>query len=77
MLVCADRSIGGTLPEQADAAAHRGADARLLAGPGTGKTWTLVEYVVGLINAGCSPSEIVCLTFTIPRRQWASGVTDP
>lgn len=64
-MVCADRSIGGTLPEQARAAAHRGGvAARLLAGPGTGKTWTLVEYVVGLINAGSSPSEILCLTFT-------------
>lgn len=52
------------LPEQARAAAHRGADARLLAGPGTGKTWTLVEHVVGLIHGGCPASKILCLTFT-------------
>jgi ATP-dependent DNA helicase UvrD/PcrA len=63
-VVCADRNVGGLLPEQATAAAHRGADARLLAGPGTGKTWTLVEHVVGLINAGCPASQILCLTFT-------------
>jgi DNA helicase-2/ATP-dependent DNA helicase PcrA len=63
-VLCEDRDVGGILPEQATAVAHRGADARLLAGPGTGKTWTLVDHVVGLINDGCPASEILCLTFT-------------
>lgn len=63
-MVCGDRNIGGMLPEQAAAASHRGADARLLAGPGTGKTWTLVEHVVGLISGGCPAAQILCLTFT-------------
>lgn len=64
MVVCADPILGGSLPEQAAAASHRGSDARLLAGPGTGKTRTLIEHVVGLIREGVLPSDILCVTFT-------------
>src|ERR1035437_3891873 len=63
-MVCEDHDVGGLLSEQAMAAAHRGGDARLLAGPGTGKTRTLVAHVAGLIAAGVPANEILCLTFT-------------
>jgi DNA helicase-2/ATP-dependent DNA helicase PcrA len=36
----------------------------LLAGPGTGKTTTLIEHVVGLLHEGVAPERILCLTFT-------------
>lgn len=63
-MVCEQRPIDGLLPEQETAAAHRG-HARLLAGPGTGKTRVLVALVAGLINDGIArPDEILCLTFT-------------
>jgi DNA helicase-2/ATP-dependent DNA helicase PcrA len=39
-------------------------DARLLAGPGTGKTKTIVEHVANLIRSGVQPAEILCVTFT-------------
>jgi DNA helicase-2/ATP-dependent DNA helicase PcrA len=65
MAVCQPREIGGPLPDQVAAAGHRAGDARLLAGPGTGKTKTLVDLVVSLIRDGSAqPSEILCLTFT-------------
>ncbi len=64
-LACEERPIHGLLPEQAAAAAHRGSHARLLAGPGTGKTKTLVELVASLITEGTARAdEILCLTFT-------------
>lgn len=63
-MVCGEPNLGGSLPEQAAAGAHRGSDARLLAGPGTGKTRTLIEYVVGLIREGTAPPQILCVTFT-------------
>lgn len=63
-MVCEKREIGGLLDEQRVAAAHRGSHARLLAGPGTGKTWTMVEYVASLMQDGVDASEILCLTFT-------------
>lgn len=61
---CEDRPITGLLPDQQRAADHRGGHARLLAGPGTGKTRTLVELVSSLIRDGSLPGEILCLTFT-------------
>lgn len=62
---CEERPITGLLPEQSVAANHRGTHARLLAGPGTGKTRTLVELVASLINERtASADEILCLTFT-------------
>ncbi len=64
-MACEERPITGLLAEQSAAAAHRGSHARLLAGPGTGKTRVLVELVASLINEGAaSAEEILCLTFT-------------
>ena len=64
-MACEERPITGLLTEQAAAAAHRGNHARLLAGPGTGKTRVLVELVASLINEGTATAdEILCLTFT-------------
>lgn len=36
----------------------------LLAGPGTGKTTTLIERIKNMLNSGVMPSEILCLTFS-------------
>jgi DNA helicase II / ATP-dependent DNA helicase PcrA len=64
-MACEDRPITGLLGDQKVAAAHRDRHARLLAGPGTGKTRTLVELVASLINDGSATApEILCLTFT-------------
>ncbi len=64
MTVCGDRIIG-CVPEQDAAAAHRATNARLLAGPGTGKTRTIVELILSLIQSGdAQANEILCLTFT-------------
>lgn len=55
----------GLLPEQEAAAGHIGAHGRLLAGPGTGKTYVLtrrVEYLVS--ERGVAPQQILALTFT-------------
>ncbi|GAA3268822.1 hypothetical protein GCM10020258_40710 [Sphingomonas yabuuchiae] len=51
-------------PEQADAARHRGAPYLLEAGPGTGKTQTLVGRVAGLVEEGVDPTGILVLTFS-------------
>ncbi len=51
-------------PLQASAAAHRG-DAYLLeAGPGSGKTQTLIARVEGLLEEGIDPRRILLLTFS-------------
>jgi len=53
------------LDEQRRAASYDGGNARLLAGPGTGKTWTLrarVEYLV--LEKKVKPSTVTALTFT-------------
>lgn len=49
---------------QADAAAHRGVAFLLEAGPGTGKTRTLVGRVQGLLADGVDPRRILLLTFS-------------
>jgi DNA helicase II / ATP-dependent DNA helicase PcrA len=55
----------GLSPEQETAASQSGSHARLLAGPGTGKTHTLARKVVYLVSElGVPPSEILVLTFT-------------
>jgi len=36
----------------------------LLAGPGTGKTFTLIERIKSMLENGVLPSEILCLTFS-------------
>lgn len=51
-------------PSQDRAAAHRGAPFQLQAGPGTGKTRTLVKRVVSLLEDGIDPAAILVLTFS-------------
>lgn len=55
----------GLLPGQRTAAAHSQGHARLLAGPGTGKTYTLMKHVLFLVmEQKVDPPEILALTFT-------------
>ena len=49
---------------QAVAAAHRGEAYLLEAGPGTGKTQTLIARVEGLLDEGVDPRRILLLTFS-------------
>jgi len=50
---------------QKDAASHSGSHARLLAGPGTGKTVTLTRRLVKLIlEDGVDPNKILAVAFT-------------
>lgn len=51
-------------PSQDRAAAHRGAPFLLQAGPGTGKTRTLVKRVKSLIAEDIDPSSLLILTFS-------------
>lgn len=55
----------GLLAGQENAASHVGMHARLLAGPGTGKTHVLTRRVVFLLTErGVPPSQVLALTFT-------------
>lgn len=51
-------------PTQAQAAGHRGLAFQLQAGPGTGKTRTLVRRIEGLLADGVDPTTILVLTFS-------------
>lgn len=51
-------------PSQDRAAAHRGYAFQLQAGPGTGKTKTLVKRVLSLLSDGIDPAGILVLTFS-------------
>jgi DNA helicase-2/ATP-dependent DNA helicase PcrA len=51
-------------PSQDRAAAHRGSPFQAQAGPGTGKTRTLVKRVASLISEGIDPAAILILTFS-------------
>ena len=51
-------------PSQDRAAAHRAKPFLLQAGPGTGKTRTLVKRVVSLLAEGADPAAILILTFS-------------
>src|SRR3989339_2172941 len=52
-------------PDQATAVHHTGVHARLLAGPGTGKTFTLTHRVLSLVlKENVDPENILLLTFT-------------
>lgn len=51
-------------PSQDRAALHRGSPFQLQAGPGTGKTRTLVKRVVSLLAAKIDPAAILILTFS-------------
>ena len=50
-------------PEQQQVVGHRGGPLLVLAGPGTGKTTTIVEAVVSRIERGLDPEQILVLTF--------------
>jgi superfamily I DNA/RNA helicase/RecB family exonuclease len=49
---------------QRDVLAHSGGPLLVLAGPGTGKTTTLVEAVARRVEGGLSPDEVLVLTFS-------------
>jgi len=52
-------------PDQIAAASHQGTHSRLLAGPGTGKTLTLIRRIIYLIEEqNIDPHKIAILTFT-------------
>lgn len=51
-------------PAQDTAAAHRGSPFQLQAGPGTGKTRTLVKRVLSLLDENVDPASILILTFS-------------
>ncbi|MEM8993799.1 MAG: UvrD-helicase domain-containing protein [Acidobacteriota bacterium] len=51
-------------PSQKRAAEHAGSPLLLVAGPGTGKTRTLVARIVHLIGRGVDPRSILALTFS-------------
>ncbi len=55
----------GLTPDQAKASQHVGTHARLLAGPGTGKTKTMTNRVLSLVlKHNVDPNSILILTFT-------------
>src|SRR5688572_15297012 len=51
-------------PDQRRVADHRGGPLLVLAGPGTGKTTTLVEAVVARVERGVAPEQVLVLTFS-------------
>jgi DNA helicase II / ATP-dependent DNA helicase PcrA len=51
-------------PSQDRAARHRGSAFQLQAGPGTGKTRTLIKRVLSLLRDGVDPASILVLTFS-------------
>ena len=51
-------------PSQDRAAAHRGTPFQLQAGPGTGKTRTLIKRIVSLVDQGVDPSSILVVTYS-------------
>lgn len=54
----------GLDPDQQQVVDHRGGPLLVLAGPGTGKTTTLVEAIVARIEAGADPGSVLALTFS-------------
>ena len=51
-------------PEQRAAVEHRGGPLLVVAGAGSGKTWTLACRVASLVDHGVAPERILLLTFT-------------
>jgi superfamily I DNA/RNA helicase len=60
-------------PFQQSVIAHRGAPLVVYGGPGTGKTTTLIESVVGRVKDGVDPNSILILTYG---RESASELRD-
>lgn len=50
--------------QQQEAISHIDGPLQVIAGPGSGKTFVLVEKVKNLVNSGISQSSILCMTFT-------------
>ena len=50
--------------EQLEIINHKDGHLLVLAGPGSGKTFVLVERVKKLVESGVKPEEILCITFT-------------
>ena len=50
--------------EQQDVIDHKDGPALVLAGPGTGKTFVIVERVQKLVAQNVEPDKILCITFT-------------
>jgi len=50
--------------EQLEIINHKDGHLLVLAGPGGGKTYTVVERVKKLVESGVKPEEILCITFT-------------
>ncbi|HET9048968.1 MAG TPA: ATP-dependent helicase [Chiayiivirga sp.] len=59
-----DRPLTGLDPSQRIAAHHVGTPALVEAGPGTGKTRTLIGRIEHLLEAGTDPRSILALTFS-------------
>jgi DNA helicase II / ATP-dependent DNA helicase PcrA len=51
-------------PEQKVAVEHKNSPLLIVAGPGSGKTFVIIERILHFIKNGVKPSEILCLTFT-------------
>lgn len=54
---------------QEEAAASRARVTAVIAGPGTGKTFTLTERIARLVESGVKPNEITAVTFTVRAAQ--------
>jgi DNA helicase II / ATP-dependent DNA helicase PcrA len=50
--------------EQKIAVEHKNSPLLIVAGPGSGKTFVIIERILHLVKSGIKPSEILCLTFT-------------
>jgi len=50
--------------EQKDVIDHKDGPVLVLAGPGTGKTMTIIVRVEKLVDGGVDPKKILCITFT-------------
>ncbi len=55
----------GINARQESAANSRARVTAVIAGPGTGKTFTLVERIARLVESGVAPEEITAVTFTV------------
>ena len=60
-----NKRSGGINSEQEEAADSRARVLAVIAGPGPGKTHTLTERIVRLIERGARPEEIAAVTFTV------------
>jgi superfamily I DNA/RNA helicase len=54
----------GLVSPYLDIAAYQGSPLRVMAGPGTGKTFALMRRVARLLESGVLPSSILAVTFT-------------